>query len=97
MWASGSSGGPYIADDLALLDTAATTDAACEAIQMGIGGFVSAIMADADIFAVTTIAAGCLDGAVPRCVDRRAARRGKVDASMHLIVTKDRMAPAAKA
>ena len=50
MWASGSSGGPYIADDLALFDAAAGSDATPERAQMGIGRLVLGVVANFDEF-----------------------------------------------
>ena len=48
----GPSRGSYIADHLALPDTLSAADAAREAVQMGIGRLVAAIVADADVLAV---------------------------------------------
>ncbi len=64
---------------------------------MGVGGLVAAFVADADILPVTAIAPGRFDRAVTRGVDRRAARRGEVDAAMHLGVAENGVPPPSEA
>src|SRR5258706_12379673 len=64
---------------------------------MGIGGLVTVVVLQADIFAVAALPAGFLDDAVARCENRRAVGCGPVNAGMHLDVTEDGMAAAAKA
>ena len=58
---------------------------------MGVGSFVPAIVADADIFAVSALAAGYLDGAISRRVYWWTARCGEIDTTVHLVIAQDRV------
>ena len=58
-------------------------DAGGEASHVAIGGGEAVGVADADVIAVAAMALGHLDLAVAGGQDRRAARRGPVDARMH--------------
>ena len=48
-------------------------------------------MADADIFAVSALAAGNLDGAISRRVYWCTARCGEIDTTVHLVIAQDRV------
>ena len=58
---------------------------------MGVRGAVLAGVSDADVLAVAAVALGDLHFAGARGVDRRAGRRGEVDALVHAVVAQDRM------
>src|SRR5258706_12645162 len=64
---------------------------------MGVGGLVTVVGLEADVFAVAAFPAGFLDDAVAGGENRRAVGCGPVDAGVHLDVTEDGMAAAAEA
>ncbi len=72
-----------------MLDAAAATQASGEAAQVRVGRGVAAVVADADVAAVTAVPADPLDDAVAGGEHRRAPRRGEVDAAVHLGITEN--------
>src|SRR5260370_3722047 len=64
---------------------------------MAVGGLVTVVVLQADIFAVAAFPAGFRDDAVAGGENRRAVGRGAVNAGVHLDVTEDGMAAAAEA
>ena len=63
---------------------------------MAVGGAVVAVVAQADVVAVAVVPAGELHHAVAGGEDRRARRRGEVDALVHAGVAEDRVEPHAE-
>ena len=91
----GAAGRSDVADHLTLLNAHARAHALGEALHVGIGRLVSAIVADADVDAVGAVAARVFDDPVAGGHDRRATRGREVDAAVHLGIAKDRVfAPA---
>src|SRR5882672_11745915 len=85
------------ADDLALPYPLAGLEALGEGRHVAVGGLVTVVVLDADIFAVAAFELGFLDHAVAGSENRRAVGRGPVDAGVHLDVAEDGMAASAEA
>ena len=64
---------------------------------MAIGGLVTIVVFQADVFAVAAFPADLLDDAIAGGEDRGAVCGGPVDTGMHLHVTEDRVAAPAEA
>src|SRR5215218_544757 len=64
---------------------------------MAVGGLVAVGVFDADVFAVATLPADLVDGAVAGGVDRGAERGGPVDPGVHLVIAEQRMIAGAEA
>ena len=58
---------------------------------MTIGRFQSVRMANANIITITTITARTLNHTIARRINRRSARRGKINALMHTVITQHRV------
>ena len=84
-----------IADDLALFDAAAGSNATPERAQMGIGRLVLGVVANFDEFTQSTLAAAKDKASIAGSVDWCSGCGGEVDAPMHAGVIEDWMEPSA--
>src|SRR5882757_8785381 len=93
----GHAGGADEADDLALSYPLAGLEALGEGRHVAVGGLITVVVLDADVFAVAAFGADFLDHAVAGGEDRRAVGRRPVDAGVHLDVAEDGMTASAEA
>src|SRR5229473_3032193 len=80
------------ADQLALPHPFADLEPLGERRHVAVGGLVTVVVLQLDVFAVAAFQAGDFDDAVAGCKNRRAVGGGPVDAGMHLDVTENGMA-----
>ncbi|MOA19849.1 hypothetical protein D3C78_1402560 [compost metagenome] len=89
--AGGEAGHADVADDLPLLDAGAGADALGEAAQVAVDGAVALAMLDDHGVAIATLAACLDDPAITGGLDRRAGRRGVIDALVCTDFVQDRV------
>src|SRR6266436_7904006 len=84
-------------DHLALPHPFAGLQPLGERRHVAVGGLITVVVLQLDVFAVAAFQAGDFDDAVAGCENRSAVGRGPIDAGVHLHVTEDGVAAAAEA
>ena len=90
-------GRPDEADHLALPHPFAGLQPLGERRHVAVGGLITVVVLQLDVFAIAAFQAGDFDDAVAGCENRGAVGRGPIDAGVHLHVAEDGVAAAAKA